>query len=188
MIEGGLPAGVYTVFVLCFFVLFFYRPSRRRGKSLPTGFATTYRGAYASEHATETMRKAAYLTPCEIPGEIAPKKKKEIRKVLLFFLVLFLIFIFIPAVVTDRFAPVMRQEDGLLGGLWRSLVSLVQSHITTSPTFRQRRSRCPPPLKIYGEKESPCVARTRIGNKNTSRGERAPLDGDIKGGRIFFFW
>lgn len=30
------------------------------------------------------------------------------------------------------------------------------------------------------------VARTRIGNKNTSRGERAPLDGDIKGGTHFF--
>lgn len=80
------------------------------------------------------MRKAVYLTPCEIPGEIA-QKKKEIRKVLFFFSII-VMFIFIPAVVTDRFAPVMRQEDGLLGGLWRSLVSLVQSHITTSPTFR----------------------------------------------------
>lgn len=42
-----------------------------------------------------------------------------------------------------------------------------------------------PPLKIYGEKESPCVARTRNGNKNTSRGERAPLDSDIKGDAFF---
>lgn len=119
------------------FVFVFYRPSRRRGKSLPTGFATTYRGAYASEHATETMRKAVYLTPCEIPGEIAPKKKNNNTQGVVFFIYFFiLIFIFIPAVVTDRFAPVMRQEDGLLGGLWRSLVSLVQSHTTTSPTFR----------------------------------------------------
>lgn len=126
------PCRCITVFVL---FVFFYRPSRRRGKSLPTGFATTYRGAYASEHATETMRKAVYLTPCEIPGEIAPKKRKKYARCFFFFSII-VIFIFIPAVVTDRFAPVMRQEDGLLGGLWRSLVSLVQSHITTSPTFR----------------------------------------------------
>lgn len=51
-------------------------------KSLPTGLATTYRGAYASEHATETMRKAVFLTPSEVPGEIAQKRKKEIREAL----------------------------------------------------------------------------------------------------------
>lgn len=72
---------------VCF--VFFYRPSRRRGKALPTGFATTYRGAYASEHATETTRKAVYLTPCEIPGEIAPKKRKKYARC--FFLFVFLV-------------------------------------------------------------------------------------------------
>lgn len=102
---------------------------------MPTGFATTYRGAYASEHATETMRKAVFLTPCEIPGEIA-QKKKEIRNGVVFSVIV--IFIFIPAVVTDRFAPVMRQEDGLLGGsvALSSVPRSVTYNQTTSPTFR----------------------------------------------------
>lgn len=41
-------------------------------KSVPTGLATTYRGAYASEHAGETMRKAV------LPGESThPKERKK---------------------------------------------------------------------------------------------------------------
>lgn len=45
-------------------------PIKAARKSFPTGFATTYHGAYASKHATETMRKAVFLTPCVVSREI----------------------------------------------------------------------------------------------------------------------
>lgn len=65
--SGAPPVGFYNARLLS--------PVKAARKSLPTGLATTYRGAHASEHYTESMRKAVFLTPCEIPGEMAQKKK-----------------------------------------------------------------------------------------------------------------
>lgn len=161
-------------------------PVKAARKSLPTGLATTYLGAHASEHATESMRKAVFRTPCDIPGEMA--QKKEICQVLFAFFSILFIFFFIPVAVTDWFAPVMRQEDSLLRGA--VALSSVPRSLTYKPQVQSMAkgggcSRNQPPRdKILGEKESPCIARTRISNKYTS----PPLDSaaDIKGEWFFF--
>lgn len=152
----GLAWFIWTKTVHLMPTVFVFRPSRQRGNlSRPVLQLHTTEPTHLNMPPKLWGRQCS-SRPAWSPEKSLNKSTRWSGRVLFF----------TPDVVTDRFATVMRHEDSLLRGLWRSLVSLVQSHIPESNRSLKAAYVIEPPKYLRWIRLG-LSARTRISNKYT---------------------